>query len=290
MPSTSQHRHPSGRTITFREADHSYTDDRGLPYESVSTIVKTLSEPFAAAAMSAQVSARTGRPATEIAAEWRAKGAAACRTGTRLHAVAEAATRGTDPRAALDALPADSRGSTPDNDAERDAWRVAWGVGDRIRAGSRVVRPEQLLADPDSLTAGTADIIAVRDDGTIIIGDYKTNSEIDRESRFGKLMLKPLEHLHDCHLVKYSLQLHLYRWMLLRAGYFQADTPISCLLIHIPQGAEAETWIPCLDLSAEADIIMRARRKARAESAEKVARLREQLKTEDTRAPARQEG
>jgi len=243
-------RHPTGITITFDPATHRYTDSLGRgPYDSVTSIVASLFPPFDPSGQIAAACAhRTGKDPATVQAEWAAKGAAACTLGTRAHETAEATVLGQPPP------------HTPTSPRERAAFAAAFTAASLIRSASATVHPETILADPDSLTAGTADILAVRRrDATLILADYKTNEHIGPTSRYNNRALQPYQHLDDCHLTRYSMQLHLYAYIL-RAHYLDPSDSLELILIHLAPDNPEPQWIQLQDMSAEANDIMRSRR------------------------------
>ncbi len=266
MSAAKTHRHPSGISISFDAPTHRYTDSRGCSYTSVSTLIKRLFAVFDAPAAAARVATREQRPVAAVLADWAGKSAAACRLGTRAHAVAEAAVLGHDPRAALAAITGEAASAAePESERERAAFAAAWSAAQQTRAGCLTVHPEAMLADPESLTAGTADLIVLREitgsnEGVWAVMDYKSNEHLDAESKYGERALPPYEHLQDCHLVRYSLQLHLYRWLLCHAGYLRPASAVALYIVHLAPGAAEPVWVAPLDLRAEADAIMRGRR------------------------------
>ena len=86
MPNSTKAKHPSGKVeITFTEDDHSYVDDFGIDYTSGTTLVKSAFEEFDAKKAAAIKSAKTGIPADQYIAEWKAAGERAAMEGTRAH-------------------------------------------------------------------------------------------------------------------------------------------------------------------------------------------------------------
>ena len=305
MPTPKNHTTPSGIQITFDPDQHLYSDSRGLTYDSITRVVKSLFLPFNLAAISARVAARDGISPADVQRAWAAKSIAACRMGTRVHAVAEAALLNQDPIQALrDCEPQASRGqpsanqqpansqpgddgvAEPESDRERAAMDAAFRAATEIREQSEFVAPEQIVADPKSLTAGTMDCFAMRRDGAAVILDWKTNERIEVTNKFGGRALPPYNHLYDCNLVHYSLQLHLYRWIMLRAGYMAATggDVVDLAIAWLAPGRSDAQWITVIDLSSEADQIMRGRR-AHAEQVRDWARRCEQAEA-DARIPA----
>ena len=247
--------HPSGITIAFDPLAHRYTDSIGRgPYASVTSVVKALFTPFDAdGSIAARVAARDGTTPAAVRAAWSATGAAACALGTRVHATAEHALLHPDsppPHA-------------PATERERAAMAAAWDACAQIRATARTVHPEVILADPASLTAGTADLIAIRrSDSRIVILDWKTSARIDAAPRFGNARaLPPYAHLPDCNLTHYALQLAIYAWIIRNAGYMVDVVAVELVIAHIaPDDKSGVDWITPPDLSSEADDIMRRRR------------------------------
>ena len=150
----------------------------------------------------------------------------------------------------------------PATERERAAMAAAWDACAQIRATARTVHPEAIVADPESLTAGTADLIAIRrSDSRIVILDWKTSARIDAASRFGNARaLPPYAHLPDCNLVHYALQLAIYAWIIRNAGYMVDVVAVELVIAHIAPDKSDVDWIAPPDLSSEADDIMRRRR------------------------------
>jgi len=84
--------------------------------------------------------------------------------------------------------------------------------------------PECKVFSPDDLIAGTVDLIC-NYDGDLTIVDWKTSARIDLRG-YG-MMQAPVEHLYDCNLTHYNLQLATYRHIL--ATHY--DLPIERLII-----------------------------------------------------------
>ena len=85
-------------------------------------------------------------------------------------------------------------------------------------------------------------------DGSILILDWKTNDTIKQENGFEKC-LEPINHLDNCNYYHYALQLSLYQYLLLFAGYYPKDVRFKRALIHI-NASEAEV-IQVPDLTSE---------------------------------------
>ncbi len=245
--------HPTGITINFDASKHLYTDSRGLgPYDSVTRVVSSLFAPFDVdGSIASRVASREGRTVSQVKASWAATGDKACALGTRVHETSEAILLGLPPPHA------------PTSPRERAAFAAAFSSASQIRATCSSVHPEAIIADPASLTAGTCDLLAIRRrDSAPILLDWKTNKHIDATNAYGARALPPYSHLHDCHLVRYSLQLHIYA-SILRMHYLRADEAdrLVMVLVHLAPDNPDPQWLEVLDLRREAELVMMDRRR-----------------------------
>lgn len=79
------------------------------------------------------------------------------------------------------------------------------------------VYPELRLYNHEYKIAGTADRVII-ENNIVDIEDYKTNEKLVYENRFEK-MLYPLDHLDNCNVNHYFIQLNIYTFMLESLGY-----------------------------------------------------------------------
>jgi len=235
-------RHPTlPVTITYDPAPHTYTDDAGVVYESVTTRVKRQFPPFDAQATADRIAAREKRLALDVLAEWRAKADSTAARGTLIHAYAESVVLGTP---APD-IPANF---TPQ--ARQDA-RHAFSIVDRalvmLQDAYDLLSPEQIVFDPLFRLAGTIDLPARnRTTGALAILDWKTCESITDDA-YVQRALTPLSHIPASKLAHYTLQLSLYAWMLTDpdfSAYPSAGEPVELALIHIPHIGDAPIWRP----------------------------------------------
>lgn len=74
-------------------------------------------------------------------------------------------------------------------------------------------RTEWEIYDEELKIAGSIDMIFRDDDGKFHIADWKRSKEIKKSNKFQK-GTPPIEHMDDCNLNQYSLQLNLYKFIL----------------------------------------------------------------------------
>lgn len=218
--------------VSFDPLAHTYRDNGGCEYVSVTKFVSECFAPFDAEATAARVSARTGETTTTLLARWEEKRDTAAGDGTGIHAYAEALILG---RAAPAAA----------SDRERAAFRIVDRAVTMLARAYEWVAVEQVVFDPAYLVAGMIDLVARnRDTGALAIMDWKSNEKITGDS-YGRRGLPPIAHLGDSKLVRYGLQLSTYATILTDAEYgVDVGEGIELALIHVPHEGTEPGWIP----------------------------------------------
>lgn len=228
-------------TLTYDPEPHTYTDDAGTAYESVTTLVKRAFPPFDAHTAADRIAARENRLAFDVLAEWNAKRDMSATVGTFIHAHAESLVLGT---------PAPD---IPDNFTQQMRQRALQGVKmvDRalsmLRPGYELLGAEQIVFDPLFEVAGTIDLPARnRKTGALAILDWKTCESITDDA-YGQTALPPIAHIRASKLAHYTLQLSIYAWILtdqIYSAYPSAGEPVELALIHLPHDAPDPVWMP----------------------------------------------
>lgn len=240
MPATTTAKF-NDRTITFTEDDHSYVDDQGFTYTSVTTFLHQFFEPFDADAIAARMEAQGRGTAAAIKAEWEANKNQACEFGTRVHETAEAALRGLPPP------------HSPADDRERNSFRAVWDYSvNNILPHGKVIGPELLVFHPFWKLAGTIDLPVKLPNGDVWILDWKTNKAIDRSGFNGKMARGPISNFPDCNFTKYALQLNVYQQILVNAGYLPRTTTFRRALLWLNPETFGVEFIEVPDMQVEA--------------------------------------
>jgi len=223
-------------TLTYDPGPHTYTDDAGLRYTSVTAFVHTLFPSFDATAAAARMARKTGRVQAEILAEWEAHRDASAAYGHRVHSYAESLVLGVSPPA-------------PEDDADRRAFRIVDKALVGLDAQYEFLGAEQIVFDPLFGLAGTIDLPARnRTTGALAILDWKTCESITDDA-YGRTALPPLAHVPDSKVQHYTLQLSAYAWMLadpVYSAYPSAGQPVEIALIHIPHIGVDPVWRPLI--------------------------------------------
>jgi ATP-dependent exoDNAse (exonuclease V) beta subunit len=220
----------NGLTCIFTEADHSYRiKETGDLLTSVTTIIKRYTPSFDAPKMAQQMVDRkkpkyVGMTVDEIINQWEEKGNLSSMEGTELHSLLE---RWPD-KGCWGWLPKTYRLLKMGKQVDK--------LFPKLLERFRVVAAEQVVFSPSMGLAGQIDLLMADDaaqQGIII--DWKTNNKItDEEGAFGN-MLEPIEHLKNCDVVKYGLQLGLYEKILIDEEYYPEFKGYRKALVHVKE-------------------------------------------------------
>ena len=228
-------RHPTcDLSIGFDPDSHVYKliSDPLMPWEDNNEIYVSGTQfcghympEFNAAAVAPVIAKRQGKKTEDVIAEWDRKRIHSCEMGTRVHCNQELMMKGGQPQ------------PTFQDEREKAIMRNGILAINSIRsAGWEPFAAEKVIFSVKYKIAGTVDAIFVRGREYMIV-DWKTNERIEKSNRYGEKCKNPLGHLDACEFVKYSLQLSLYRRILLEEGYLNAIAPVRLVLIHLtPNG------------------------------------------------------
>lgn len=187
--------------VSFRTEGHLYLDSAGNRFTSVTTLLKDYKPPFDSEYWAAKKAAERGVPKEMVLQEWADKALRSTTHGTGIHKGVEDWFNGTyDWQLAL--LPERFVRFLATVELQADYWAN-----------------EYLLALPHARLAGTADFIVFNPaTKEFWIYDWKTNEQIKTDNKYQK-MRHPLDHLPDCHLFHYTMQLSIYAYMLEKQGW-----------------------------------------------------------------------
>lgn len=201
------------------------------PLPSVTAVVGEYTQPFDSDAIAAKVAEKRGGEATaeSVKAEW----TAAADMGTRIHANMEAVMNSAqvDPK------------NAPQSGYEAAILQCGWTALQMIAAaGWRPIAAEKKVFSARRMRmAGTIDAVFQRG-REIMLADWKTNRQIRREGWCGRKCAEPLEALDDCEHTHYSLQLGLYRRLLLEEGYLPREQAVTLAIIHLRPAAQPDVY------------------------------------------------
>ncbi len=237
--------HPVSKNIlTFREDVHVYSTDKIKKFTSGTTFIHHFFKPFDEESISRNYAIKHNRTQKDVLAEWHKKRDDSCELGTNVHLYCENLFLGKE-------LP------KPINDKAKAYMKVADTAVSGLLKKYDLVETEMIFfsedleADlPDSemldkkgilALAGMGDIVMRnKHTGILYLLDWKTNKEIKRTNPFGNFGLDPIKHIPDNNFNHYSLQLNLYKYLMLKEKYF--DEEIKMAIIHL--NTIKPKWIP----------------------------------------------
>lgn len=227
MPIRSSHH--NGLTCLFDSDSHTYTiKETGQVLTSVTTLIKQYTPPFEAHAVAQSMidkkkPAYAGLTVEEIIKQWKDKADLAAHEGDLLHEYLEHWPK------------AKGYGFHPETPRVLSMCKQVDKLFPKLLKRFRIVEAEKIIFSARLGLAGMSDLI-MADDTTAegIILDWKTNYKAltDSESSFEK-MLPPIEHLDNCDLVRYGLQLALYEKMLEEEGFYPKFKGYRKALVHV---------------------------------------------------------
>lgn len=216
--------------ITLDHPTHTYTDERGLKYKSVSSIIGEYKQPFDPYKLTennktliANFVDKHGGSEAEHLRAWEENKNWACEKGTAFHDLKEMIVNARGIFITLDGI------ELPVRNIEL-VWRtVGDGRFDKLLPG---VYTELVLWNYLTRSAGTADIVVIYPDMSFSIYDYKTNGKFkvnpwwDKSSKTYRMMKYPCFEQPDVHLGHYTVQLNIYAWFLIQFGLKLRDLKI----------------------------------------------------------------
>ena len=226
MPSCSTSQNPRGITITFTESNHKYTsiiDGKEISYISGTTFISKFFPPFDPTGNITRACAKKrGLTVEALKQEWKDKADKSCAFGTKIHESVEDTLNGKT----LRNKPLDLR--------EELTMMNAVNLGKKLLDRFDILGVEKIIFDENLKIAGTMDLfVKSKTNGRYWIFDHKTNNSIDKENKYNKFGLHPIEHIPDTNFYHYQLQLQLYEYLLKEVGYIPKDSDVGKCLFHI---------------------------------------------------------
>lgn len=211
-------RHERDGLIAFDPSQHVYTLGDEV-FESVTTVVEDCFAKFDKEYWA--VRKRPNDPESLIR-EWEAKAAEARDLGTLMH----------------DRIERHYLGEQADAEAQADpTFRHFLGFASEYHL--RPYRTEWRIFSEKYKIAGTLDFLAVDDNGSFAIYDWKRSTKVvDRDGlvktdSFGRTAFEPLGHLADTTYNHYALQVSIYRFIL--AEHYGINVRRACLGVFHPE-------------------------------------------------------
>lgn len=193
--------------MKYIDESHSYINDEGEKYTSVTTLIKKYEPKKDWDAIAQKYAKKKKRPVEEVQAEWKEESRKSIEKGLLYHAKKEneLITKGSVNIEGVDYKVI----HTPAEDGVKLAIPLNLDDG---------VYPELIVYSHKYKIGGQADLVEIVDN-KINIKDYKTSKEIKLESFKNwrgehEMLLHPVNHLMNCNFYTYGLQLNIYMYLL----------------------------------------------------------------------------
>jgi len=220
--------HPSKKTIIFEEDRHLYytSDNPDRFFTSGTTFLHHFTETFDKDRISKSYAKKHNLNQSDVLEQWETKARVSRENGTQVHATLENLFLGKTVMI------------SKDNDRVAAMQKSGIQLFSDLQSKYKLIEAEKIVADLQNRIAGMVDLIGIKQDGTIVILDYKTNEKITYENNFQTLKY-PVNHLQDTSFNQYTLQLNIYQNIMISQGYFPQNTPYERFILHIrPDGYE----------------------------------------------------
>lgn len=186
--------------VKLDHATHTYTDETGRKYLSVSKLLEMVSEKFDVEKMAPLTAKKMGVSVAEVKDDWDKKRDGAATHGTRIHNSLE-----------------DYANNFSVKEEDNELLPVVKSINAEFKDYARAYN-EVILHSEGYGVAGTTDKLlwtSTHPNSVVDLADYKTNvrNGIQYESKYKKYLLGPVDHLQDCNYNKYCLQLSIYAYM-----------------------------------------------------------------------------
>jgi len=177
--------------VTLNEETHTYTNQYGQEYLSVSKFLGLFSKKFDRENISKAYANKNGISQELVLADWDKKRDDSIDHGNRIHNALEKYIRST----VID----------PENE---DLRPMILSIANEYSSYYRIF-PEEIISNDDFLLAGKTDNrfqLTSSSKSVISFGDYKTNQRngILYENKYGQYMLGPISHLQVCVVAKFN--------------------------------------------------------------------------------------
>ena len=198
------------KDFKFFPDDHHYECNGKRIGTSVTTLIHEYTNPFDKEKVSKKISLKTGRPQEEILKDWELENRFSTIKGTLVHEYAQGLWNGEE------VLPNYENIKDIDINRLKKAFEASKVQAQKFyndyKDTFEVVKDEFIVGSLEYDIAGSIDNLFLnKENGNLVMIDYKTNKKIDTESFNHVKMLYPLDSLDDCNYSHYSLQLNIYK-------------------------------------------------------------------------------
>lgn len=200
--------------FTFFEEDHHYECNGKRVGISVTRLIEEYSNPFDQQAIAEKVALRDNKSVSEVLEEWEYKNKFACEKGSTCHEYAQSIWSGEEYNELL------FDGSIEYLTAVNKIQSQAMNFWKDFKNKFTHIQDEQLVGSEEYNICSAVDHLFLDKNGNVWLIDYKTNSILkgynddEKNRRYTKKMLIPLQNIKDDSLNHYYLQLSIYKYLI----------------------------------------------------------------------------
>ena len=200
--------------FTFFEEDHHYECNGKRVGISVTRLIEEYSNPFDQQAIAKKVALRNNKSVSEVLEEWEYKNKFACEKGSTCHEYAQSIWSGEEYNELL--FDGSIEYLTAVNKIQSQAMNFWKDFKDKFTH----IQDEQLVGSEEYNICSAVDHLFLDKNGNVWLIDYKTNSILkgynddEKNRRYTKKMLIPLQNIKDDSLNHYYLQLSIYKYLI----------------------------------------------------------------------------
>lgn len=242
----------------FFEDDHHYECNGKRVGISVTRLIEEYSNPFDQQAIAEKVALRDNKDVTQVLQEWEYKNKFACEKGSTCHNYSQSLWN----KEPYDASIFDN--SIEYVNAVCKIQRQATNFYHDFKDKFIHIQDEQLVGSEEYNICSAIDHLFLDKEGNVWLIDYKTNSVLkgynddEKNQRYTKKMLIPLQNLKDDALHHYYLQLSIYKYLIERYTNIKI---YKTMIVYMSENIEKYELIETPYLENETKLILENRRK-----------------------------
>jgi hypothetical protein len=241
----------------FFEEDHHYECNGKRVGISVTRLIEEYSNPFDQQAIAEKVAIRDNKSVSKVLEEWEYKNKFACDKGSTCHEYAQSIWSGEEYNELL------FDGSIEYLTAVNKIQSQAINFWKDFKNKFTHIQDEQLVGSEEYNICSAVDHLFLDKDGNVWLIDYKTNSILkgynddEKNRRYTKKMLIPLQNIKDDSLNHYYLQLSIYKYLIEKYTNIKI---YKTMIVYMSENIEKYELIETPYLMKEVELILENRR------------------------------
>lgn len=241
----------------FFEEDHHYECNDKKVGISVTRLIEEYSNPFDQQTIAEKVALRDNKDITQVLQEWKYKNKFACEKGSTCHEYAQSIWSGEEYNELL--FDGSIEYLTAVNKIQSQAINFWKDFKDKFMH----IKDEQLVGSEEYNICSAVDHLFLDKDGNVWLIDYKTNSILkgynddEKNRKYTKKMLIPLQNVKDDALHHYYLQLSIYKYLIEKYTNIKIH---KMLIVYMSENIENYELIKTPYLEEKVKLILENRR------------------------------